>query len=59
MEDTEILLAMIIEAIQSVVKGMLTHTYVELNCQLDMNRTTRGSHIKVHYNKHTVHYLSC
>jgi len=41
------------------VKGMLTRTQAELNCQLDMNRTTKGSHIEVHYNKHTVNFLSC
>jgi len=50
---------MIIEAIRSVVKGTLTHTLAELNCQLDMNRATKGSHNEVHYNKHTVHFLSC
>lgn len=59
MDDTEIFLAMVIEAIQSVMKGMLTHTQAELNCQLDMNRTTKGSHDEVLYNKHTVHFLSC
>jgi hypothetical protein len=35
-------------AIQSVMRGMLTHMWAELDYQLHLIRATRGSHGEVH-----------
>jgi hypothetical protein len=45
--DTAMLCAKIIEAIQSVAKGMLTCMWAELVNQLDVTRNTRGSNVEV------------
>jgi hypothetical protein len=46
-DDTTTLCAKIIEAIQSVVKGMLTCMRAELVYELDVTRKTTGSNVEV------------
>ena len=59
MDDTATLCARIIEATQSVAKGMLIPTWAELVHQLDMIRATRASHGDVDKSTHTGSFFVC